>query len=117
MQRAAAQGLQPLKLAILLWLVPVAAILTVFCNIFVPYYLRHPAIFISSALLQSSSLVILAWLVTSHTTSYHHFSHMNVDSEPSLTDTLSHQQQAGGSSSSEAPSTWSLGKKAKIRFD
>jgi hypothetical protein len=91
--------------------------LTVFCNIFVPYYLRHPAIFISSALLQSSSLVILAWLVTSHTTSYHHFSHMNVDSEPSLTDTLSHQQQAGGSSSSEAPSVWTLGKKAKIRFD
>jgi hypothetical protein len=91
--------------------------LTVFCNVFVPYYLRHPAIFISSALLQSSSLVILAWLVTSHTTSYHHFSHMNVDSEPSLTDTLSHQQQAGGSTSKEAPSTWSLGKKAKIRFD
>jgi hypothetical protein len=91
--------------------------LTVFCNVFVPYYLRHPAIFISSALLQSSSLVILAWLVTSHTTSYHHFSHMNVDSEPSLTDTISHQQQASGSSSGEAPSTWSLGKKAKIRFD
>jgi hypothetical protein len=90
--------------------------LTLFCNIFVPYYLRHPAIFISSALLQSGSLVTLAWLVTSHTTSYHQYSHMNAQGEPSLTDTLSHQQQSGGSSSREAPSTWSLGK-AKIRLD
>jgi hypothetical protein len=93
-------------------------LLTVICNVFVPYYLRRPAIAISCALLQSSSLVILAWLVTAHTTAYHHFSHMTADSEPSLTDTLSYQQQGGAGSSGgkEAPSTWTIGK-SKIRLD
>jgi hypothetical protein len=93
-------------------------LLTVVCNVFVPYYLRRSAIAISCALLQSSSFVILAWLVTAHTTAYHHFSHMTADSEPSLTDTLSYQQQGGSGSSGgkEAPSTWTIGK-SKIRLD
>lgn len=36
------------------------------CNTFVPYYLRHPAVTMWSAVLQSSSIVLMAWLVTSH---------------------------------------------------
>lgn len=95
-------------------------VLTWLCNTFVPYYLRHPAIFISSALLQSSSLILLAWLVTAHTGVYHQFSHMTADSEPSLTDTLSSYQQqhmaASPGGGGEEARTWSWGK-AKVRLD
>ena len=91
------------------------------CNTFVPYYLRHPAVFMWSALLQSSSLVLLAWLVTSHSKSsaFAQYSHMVSSSTsggslggagpPSLTESLS------GAGSSGA-STFSFGK-TKIAID
>ena len=91
--------------------------LTYFCNKFVPYYLRHPYVFTWSALLQSGSLVMLAWLVTAHTKSsaYHQYSHMAAsfnEGRTSLTESLNN---AGGGAA-HAPKVLSFGK-AKIALD
>jgi hypothetical protein len=118
------------KLAVLglLWCLSLP-LLTLICNLLVPYYLRRPAVVIGSALMQSSSLVILAWLVTAQSNmAYHQFSHMtNRNSkEMSLTDSLLSSNAATAvpslgtngatSSSSGEPRTWKFGK-AKIRLD
>ena len=90
-------------------------VLTWVCNTFVPYYLRHPAVFITSALSQSISIVLLAWLVTAHSTAYHRLSHISKPGEQSLTDELSNatvQNEEGNGAR-----TWKLGNKAKVRLD
>ncbi|KAL7574505.1 hypothetical protein ACA910_015864 [Epithemia clementina (nom. ined.)] len=105
------------------WLVSLP-LLSWLCSLFVPYYLRHPAVFSGAAILQSSSLLMFAWLVTSHSTTYHQFSHMasSSKSKMSLTEALhtttSPGGTAGGSSKIEVaePRTWKFGK-AKIRLD
>lgn len=86
-------------------------LLTWIVNIAVPFHLRHKAVCIWGAGLQSFSLMLLAWLVTSHKTAYHKFSHLSAKG-----DTLTESLSAGPSSSSDGPKTWSMGK-AKIRLD
>mgnify|MGYP000405350900 CR=1 FL=1 len=120
-QQARVQQLQSFyqKLALLgcVWFESLPFV-TWMCNTFVPYYMRHPAVFMWSALLQSSLILLLAWLVTEHSSAFAQYSHMSSASSagggsgvpPSLTESLS---GAGGGSSS---STWSFGK-TKIALD
>ena len=100
-----------------------------FCSWFIPYYLRHPAVFCGAAMIQSSSLVLFAWLVTSHSTTYHQFSHMasSDTSKMSFTEALHTSSVAsaslstttkatGGSTNGSEPRTWKFGK-TKVRLD
>jgi Rhodopsin-like GPCR transmembrane domain len=90
-------------------------VLVFLCNTFVPYYVRHPTVVMGSALLQSVALWTMAWLVTSHSGSFHQVSHLTSNSEPSLTDSLSNH--AGGlDGKADVQSMWSIGK-AKVRLD
>jgi hypothetical protein len=89
-------------------------VLTWVCNWMVPYHLRHFTVGVWSAGLQTSSIVLLSWLVTSHSTSYHKMSHMSTSEKDNLTDSLT-----SASTSTEAsgkPSVWNVGK-AKVRLD
>jgi hypothetical protein len=83
--------------------------LTWVVNTTVPYHMRHRTVGIWGATLQTSGIVLLSWLVTSHSTAYHRFSHMTATKE-SLTDSLA------TSATSEEPRAWMLGK-AKVRLD
>jgi hypothetical protein len=80
------------------------------CNWAVPYYLRRPTVATWGAIVQSTALVLLAWLFTAHSTSYHKVSRLQRDA--SLTDQLATRPTSGKA----APTTWSFGK-AKIRLD
>jgi hypothetical protein len=84
-------------------------LLTWVVNTVVPYHMRHRTVGICGATLQTSGIVLLSWLVTSHSTAYHRFSHMTAMKE-SLTDSLA------SSGSPEEPRTWMFGK-AKVRLD
>ena len=100
--------------------------LTWIVNTAVPYHQRHRTVGIWGATLQTSGIVLLTWLVTSHSTSYHKYSHMTVGSnkEESLTDSLAsanNSSSMGGtasssSSSSSKKSSWMLGS-SKVRLD
>lgn len=96
------------------------------CSRMVPYYLRHPAVTFWSAIAQSSSLVALAWLVTSHSTRFHSLSHMTQERQ-SLTDSIAASTtspmmnvpsngSSSSSMSSRPPRVWNVGK-AKVRLD
>lgn len=84
-------------------------LLTFYCNRFVPYYLRNPSVYIGSATMQTTSILLLAWLVTSHATAYHRLSHMSSANDSSLTEELN-------SLAVEEPRTLTMGK-AKLRLD
>lgn len=91
------------------------------CVHFVPYYLRHPAVSTGGALVQTTSLVLLATLVSSSTTNsaYHKLSHLG-QNEDSLTDQLSlssinFNAELNGSAKAH-PTSWKFGKN-KIRLD
>jgi hypothetical protein len=92
-----------LSLPVLTWLV----------NTMVSYHLRHFSVGIWGAACQSSSIVLLSWLVTSHSTAYHKFSHMSGTTN-SLTDSLSSgmSPKAGGETKE-----WTIMGKAKVRLD
>jgi len=118
----------------LLWFLSLP-ILSWFCTLFVPYYLRHPAVFMGAAICQEMSLLLFAWLVTSHSTLYHQISHMTTSTkstttaksgsilqrnthEGSFTDALSSSAAASTSNSMGMADTgtWKMGK-AKFRLD
>lgn len=84
-------------------------VLTWVVNTMVPFHLRHRTVGIWGAFLQTSGIMLLSWLVTSHSTAYHKFSHMTATKE-SLTDSLA---SAGAP---EEARTWMFGK-AKVRLD
>jgi Rhodopsin-like GPCR transmembrane domain len=96
------------------------------CNWMIPYHLKRPFVFCGTALLQSASLVVLAWLVTSQSTAYHKYSRITANRE-TLSDSLmsSSSERAMdvaplGSQESLtplSPKAWMLGKKAKVRLD
>ncbi len=99
---------------------------TFWCSRMVPYYMRHPAVTFWSAIAQSTSLVALAWLVTSHSTRYHSLSHMTQERQ-SLTDsiaaTTTHVMSSANngtfrssSAATRQPRVWNVGK-AKVRLD
>lgn len=87
-------------------------VLTWICNWMVPYHLRRPAVFLGAAVLQSSSLVLLAWLVTTHSTAYHQVSRMTAAS-----DTLSDRLDVTDQHHHGSPRAWRLGKKVKVALD
>jgi hypothetical protein len=84
-------------------------LLTWVVNAMVPYHLRHRTVGLWGAVLQTSSILLTSWLVTSHSTAYHKLSHLSSTKE-NLTDSVS------SSSSSEQPRMWTMGK-AKVRLD
>ena len=84
---------------------------TWFSNWMIAYHLQHFSVGVWSAVMQTSSIVLLCWLVTSHSTSFHKLSHM-VASKEDLTDSLA----TVGSKSSEESRVWVVGK-AKVRLD
>jgi len=111
------------------WSLPAIVFL---CSWFVPYYLRHPAVFLLSAIMQSSSLTSMAWLVTSHTSVYHKYSRLSIaNQQEELSDCLltsnsptnSSNSVANNSAAGPTPASpklsqplWKIGK-AKIRCD
>jgi len=99
-----------LKLAVVgtLWFQSLP-VLTWFVNTMVPYHLRHRTVGVWGAVLQSSSIVLLTWLVTSHSSAYHKFSHLSSGKE-NLTDSLTSNRGP------EEQRTWKMGK-AKVRLD
>ena len=86
-------------------------ILTVVVNMLVPYHLRHRCVGVWAAIFQTSGIILLSWLVTSHSTSYHKLSHLSSTSD-NLTDALSRRSDGNG----EQPRTWMCGK-TKVRLD
>mmetsp|Transcript_25104 Transcript_25104/g.55055 ORF Transcript_25104/g.55055 Transcript_25104/m.55055 type:complete len:508 (-) Transcript_25104:155-1678(-) len=86
-------------------------ILTVLVNMLVPVHLRHRCVGVWSAIFQTSGIILLSWLVTSHSTSYHKLSHLSSTSD-NLTDALS--RRSGGKG--EQPRTWMCGT-TKVRLD
>lgn len=84
--------------------------LTLVCNLFVPFYIRHPTICIGNALIQSSSIIMFAWLVTAHSSTYHSFSHLSAPSEKSLTEQMSSMRNG------DDARAWFIGQ-AKVRLD
>ena len=89
-------------------------IVTWTCNWVVPYYLRHPTVATWGAIVQSTALVLLAWLFTAHSTLYHKLSRLQNDE--SLTDQLATAAGPSSSRSSATLKTWNLGR-TKIRLD
>ena len=85
-------------------------ILILIVNSLVPYHMRHRAVGIWGGILQTSGILLLSWLVTSHSTSYHKLSHLSSTRE-NLTDNLSRR-----SNGIEEPQTWIFGK-TKVRLD
>jgi hypothetical protein len=101
-----------LKLAIVgtLWFQSLP-VLTWVVNTVVPYHLRHWTVGMWGAGLQTSGIVLLSWLVTSHSTSYHKLSHLSSAKE-NLTDSLT----SASTTADEPVRTWKMGK-AKVRLD
>lgn len=86
-----------------------------FSSIFISTYWRGMFHTVAATLFQSSSLLLLAWLVTTKRTAFHKNSRMGTaPKEDSLTDRL-----AASSSPSSTPivSSWRFGSKSKLRFD
>lgn len=85
-------------------------VMTWIVNTVVPFYLRHRAVGVWGATLQTSAIILLSLLVTSHSSSYHKLSHMATTNE-NLTDSLSMS-----ANSNSQPRTWTFGK-SKVRLD
>lgn len=79
-------------------------------NTLVPYHMRHRTVGIWGAVLQTSGIMLLSWLVTSHSTSYHKLSHLG-STKDNLTESLS--RSSGGRGESKM---WVFGK-TKVRLD
>lgn len=101
-----------LKLTIVgsLWFLSLP-VLTWIVNTAVAYHLRHRTIGVWGAGLQTSSIALLSWLVTSHSTAYHQLSHLSSTKE-NLTDSLT----SASPSRDEGPRTWTMGS-SKVRLD
>jgi len=87
--------------------------LTWVVNTMVSYHLRHRTVGIWGGVLQTCSIALLSWLVTSHSTTYHKLSHLSSTKE-NLTDSLA--SVTTSVTGEEAPRTWKMGK-AKVRLD
>jgi len=83
-------------------------VMTWVVNTVVPYHLRHRTVGLWIALLQTTAIILLSLLVTSHSSSYHKLSHLSSAKE-TLTDSLS-------MSTPSQPRTWTFGT-SKIRLD
>jgi len=85
-------------------------ILTGIVNTMVPYHMRHRTVGVWGAVFQTSGIIVLSWLVTSHSTSYHRLSHLS-SAQDNLTDSLSRRSSGKGEAR-----TWTFGR-AKVRLD
>lgn len=86
-------------------------ILTWIVNTMVPFYMRHRTVGVWGAVLQTSGIMLLSWLVTSHSTSYHKFSRLGSTKE-TLMDSMS-TSSGGGRKDTKM---WVFGK-TKVRLD
>lgn len=89
-------------------------VVTWIVNTVVSYHLRHRAVGVWGAVLQTAGIVLLSWLVTAHSTSYHKLSHMS-SKRDSLTDRLACSSSLGAGES-DVPRAWMFGN-AKVRLD
>ena len=91
-------------------------LVTWLCTRFVPYYLRHPAVTLYGSVCQTAALLLLAWLVTSHSkSSFHSVTRMQqVEGDDNLTDSLS--SSMANVNHSAPPTQWKIGK-SKVRLD
>ena len=94
----------------MLWFQGLPAI-TWFCNSFVAFHQRHPTVIMAGAILQSTSLLLLSWLVAMGGSSYHKVSHITQSGDSTLTEKMA---SAGGSSNA---GTWKMFGKTKLRLD
>jgi hypothetical protein len=92
------------------------------CHVFLPYYKLQPYVFGGCCVLQCLSQVVLAWLVTTQSaTAYHQYSRMvTTNQRDTLTDNLdisNNSSSSGTGTGTKTSSTWSIGRKAKVRLD
>ncbi|CAB9499846.1 whole genome shotgun sequence [Seminavis robusta] len=89
-------------------------LITFMCNNFVAFHQRHPTVIIACAVLQSTSLLLLGWLVSADEdeSSYHRMSHMTQSGDNNLTEKVA---SAGGGTCNAV--TWKLFGKSKVRLD
>lgn len=94
----------------MLWFQGLPAI-TWFCNSFVAFHQRHPTVIMAGAILQSTSLLLLSWLVAMDGSAYHKVSHITQSGDNDLTEKMA---SVDGSSNAL---TWKLFGKTKLRLD
>jgi len=88
-------------------------VITWFCNNVVAFHQRHPTVIVSGAVLQSTSLLVLSWLVAVNgSTSYHKVSHMTQSGDNNLT-----EKMASVGTGSDARMWSFFGNRAKVRLD
>ena len=87
-------------------------VITWFCNTFVAFHQRHPTVIIAGAILQSTSLLLLSWIVAiDGSSTYHKVSHMTQSADDNLTEKMS-------SLGAHISCSWKLfGGRAKVRLD
>lgn len=96
------------------WYLPVLAL---FSSWLLAYHQRDATVRSYADVLQCLSLGMLAWLVTTQTTSFHTYSHL-APREESLTERISASSSTTlGGGSGHAASVWKLVGKAKLRLD
>ena len=100
------------------WLLP---LWVVYCHVALPYYKLKAYVYGGCCVLQGLSQVMLGLLVTTQSTSYHQYSRMVAKNQrEALTDTLdisNNSSTSNPSTEAKASTTWSIGKKAKVRLD
>ena len=98
------------------WALP---IWVVYCHVALPYYKLKAYVYGGCCVLQGLSQIMLGLLVTTQSTSYHQYSRMVAKNQrETLTDNL----DISNNSSTSAPpakssTTWSIGRRAKVRLD
>jgi uncharacterized membrane protein (DUF485 family) len=104
------------------WYLPVLAL---FSSWFLATHQRSAAVQSYAGVLQCLSLGVLAWLVTTHRTAFHTYSHMapqdeslteRIASSTTTTSSFSLGPTLGGGSG-HGTSVWKLGGKVKLRLD
>jgi hypothetical protein len=101
------------------WALPVWVM---YCHIALPHYKLKPYVFGGCCVLQGLSQIMLGILVTTQSTSYHQYSRMVAKNQrETLTDTLDISNNSTSSSNpsttAQTATTWSIGRRAKVRLD
>jgi hypothetical protein len=87
------------------------------CTRFIPYHMRHPAVTWYGSICQTVAIVLLAWLVTAHSSSsFHNISRIQSKGDKDFTDSLSRRDTTSGKSRFPVDMKINIGK-SKIRFD
>ena len=96
------------------WALP---IWVVYCHVGLPLYKLKPYVYGGCCVLQGLPHVMLGLLVTTQSTSYHRYSRIATKNQR---DTLTDNMDESNNSSTTTPvasTTWTIGRKAKVRLD